>query len=133
MQLLDPPFFCFVEPAFEFLQDDPVGGLGLPVGLGVLNRGKMLFGSEFGDEVSEPVVGELGTVVCDQRLRDSKSGEDVSFVETEDVVRGDLRKGLDLYPFREVIHVHNKELILVCPLYEQPEDIHPPPGKWPRG
>ena len=79
------------------------------------------------------MVGELGVVVCDQRLWDSKSGEDVSFVETEDVMQGDLLEGLNLYPFREVIHSHDEEPILVSPLYEGPEDVHTPPCERPWG
>ena len=46
----------------------------------------MFFGAEFDDEALEALVGELGTVICDQRLRDSKSGENVSFVKAEDVM-----------------------------------------------
>ena len=56
----------------------------------------MLFGTEFGDEASEALVGELGIVICNQRLRDSKLGEDVSFIKAEDVMGGDFCKGLGL-------------------------------------
>ena len=93
----------------------------------------MLFGTEFGDEASEALVGELGTVIYNQRLRDSKSGENVSFVEAEDVMGGDFRKGLGLYPLCKVIHGHDEEFVLVRSLHEWSEDVHPPPGKWPRG
>ena len=113
VQLLDPTSLCFTEPAFESSEDDSVCSLGLPVGLRVLDRGEVLFCSQFGDEVLEPVVGELGVVVGHQWSRDSKSREDVSLVEMEDGVRGDLRESLGFYPFREVIHDHDEEFILV--------------------
>ena len=60
-----PNLFSFAEPSFESSEDDSVSGLGLPVGLRVLDRGEMLFGSQFGDEVLESVVDELGVVVGD--------------------------------------------------------------------
>ena len=56
-----------------------------------------MFGVEFGNEAMNALVDELGTVICDERLRDSKRGEHVSLVEAEDVMRGDFREGFDLY------------------------------------
>ena len=42
------------------------------------------------------MVGELGAVVGHQCTRNPKSGEDVSFVEAEDIMQGDLRESLGL-------------------------------------
>ena len=93
----------------------------------------MLFGAEFGDEALKALVGELGTVVCDEHLRDPKSSEYVSFSKTQNVVRGNFREGFGLYPLYEIIYGHDEEFVLVCPLYEWSEDIHSPPGEWPWG
>ena len=75
----------------ESSQDDPVHGFGLPVGLGVLDRGKMLLSGELGNEVLETLVGELCAIVCDEHSWYPKSSEHVSFVKMEDVVQGDFR------------------------------------------
>ena len=92
----------------------------------------MLFDVEFDNEALKTLVGELGVIVRDERLWDSKPSEHVSFVKTEKVVRGDFREGFGLYPLGEIIYCHNEEFVLVYPLHEQSEDIHSPPGKWPR-
>ena len=89
----------------------------------------MLFGAEFGNEALKALVGELGTVVCDERLRDSKSREHVSFVKMHNVVRGDFHEGFGLYPLCEVIYGHDEEFVLVRPLYKWSEDVHSPLGK----
>ena len=91
----------------------------------------MLFGVEFGNEALKALVGELGSVVRDECLRDPKPSEHVSFVKTQNVVRGDFREGFSLYPLCEVIYGHDEEFVLVRTLYEWSEDVHSPPGKWP--
>ena len=85
-----------------------------------------MFGAEFGNEALKSLVGELGTIVCDERLRDSKPSKHVSFVKTQDVVRGNFREDFGLYPFCEVIYGHYEEFVLVRPLYEWPEDVSIP-------
>ena len=84
----------------------------------------MLFGAEFGNEALKVLVGELGIIVCDERLQDSKPREHVSFVKMENVVRGDFREGFGLYPLCEIIYRHDEEFVLPCPLHEWSEDIH---------
>ena len=91
----------------------------------------MLFGAEFGNEALKALVGELGTVFCDERLRDSKPSKHISFVKTQNIVRGDFREGFGLYPFCEIIYGHDVEFFWVCPLHERSEDVHSPPRKWP--
>ena len=93
----------------------------------------MLFGAEFGNEALKALVGELGTVICDERLGDSKSSKHVLFVKMQNVVQGDLREGFGLYPLCKIIYSHDEEFILVCPLYEWSEDAHSAPGKRPWG
>ena len=93
----------------------------------------MLFGSEFGNEALKALFGELGTVICDERLRDSKPSEHVSFVKMHNVGRGNFREGFGLYPLCEIIYGHYEEFVLVCPLYKWSKDVHYPPGKWPWG
>ena len=78
----------------------------------------MLFGAEFGDEALKALVGELITIVCDERLRDPKLSEYISFVKTQNVVRGNFCEGFGLYPLCEIIYGHDEEFVLVCPLYE---------------
>ena len=72
------------------MQDDPVRGFGLPIGMGVFDRGKMLLGVEFGYEALETLVGELCVVVRDERSWYPELSEHVSFVKMEDIVRGDF-------------------------------------------
>ena len=92
-----------------------------------------MFGTEFRNEALKALVSELGTVVCDERPRDSKPSEHFSFVRTQNIVRGDLCEGFNLYPICKIIYGHDGEFVLVCPLYEWSEDVHSPPGKWPWG
>ena len=77
-----------------------------------------MFGAEFGNKALKTLIGELDAVVCDARLWDSNPSEHVSFVKTENVVRGDFREGFGLYPFCKIIYGHNEKFFLVCPLHE---------------
>ena len=45
-----------------------------------------MFGAEFGNEALKTLVGELGAVVRDERLWDSKPSEYISFVKAENIV-----------------------------------------------
>ena len=54
-------------------------------------------------------------------------------VEVEDVMRGDFHEGFSLYPLCKIIHNHDEEFVLVRPLHEWSEDVHPPPRERPWG
>ena len=59
--------------------------------------------AEFGDEFLKGEVCELGPVVGDYRLWDTKMSEDISFVEGKDVLGGDLGQSFGFYPLGEVV------------------------------
>lgn len=63
VQLLDPALLGIAESLFESSEDHLVCGFGLSVGLGVLHRGEVLLGSEFGDEVLELSISELRPII----------------------------------------------------------------------
>lgn len=93
----------------------------------------MLFGSQLLDEFLEFLFCELGSVVGHDGLGYAKSSEDVSLVETEDVMGRDVGKGFSFYPLGEVIDDNDDKFILVGSLDEWPEDVHAPPREWPQG
>lgn len=85
----------------------------MPVGLRVLDKGEMLFGTELGNKILKTYDTELGLVVRYQCLWYFKLGEHVSFVEIEYVVCWDFGKLLGLDPLYEVIHCNDQVLVSV--------------------
>ena len=119
MQLFDPSPLSFAQPMFESSQDDSICSLGLPVILGMFDRGEMMLGDKPDDEVLEIMISELRPIIGDECSRYSEPRNYVSLVEMEDVVRRDFSLSFGFYPFREVVDDYNKELVLIGSLHER--------------
>ena len=79
----------------------------MAVYLGMLDRGEVLGGAQFGDEFLKGVVCELSPVVDDYILWDAKASEDIPFVEAEDILGGDFCQSFYFYPFGKVVDRYN--------------------------
>src|SRR3954467_422687 len=126
VQLFDPSFFGLLQPSLQSTENDPVGGLSLSVGLGVLDRSEVLLRPEFGYEFLEFSVRELGAVVGYYRLWYPESGEYVPLVKSEYVLGCDFSECLGLYPFCEIVHSDYQVFVLVGSDRERSEEVHPP-------
>lgn len=76
-----PDTLSLVQTSLYAMQDDSVGSLGLTIGLGVFDRGKMILDAEVLHELSEPLICKLGPIVSDDDLGDTKSGHNILLEE----------------------------------------------------
>jgi hypothetical protein len=68
------------------------------------HRGEVLLCLDSGEELLELVVRELGSIVGDEYLWDSKMSNDILFEKSEDGLPGYIWDFFRFYPFREVIN-----------------------------
>jgi poly(3-hydroxyalkanoate) synthetase len=72
----------------------------------MLDGSEVLGYSQRREEFPEFFIGELRAIVRHNGMWDAESGEDVSFEETEYIVRCDFCKWFCFYPFGEVVHAY---------------------------
>ena len=91
----------------------------------------MYGGGQLGNEFLEVFARELHPIVDDNRLWNAEISKDVSFVEIENVSRGDSSQRFCLYLLGEVVDNHYQIFVLVRSHHKWSKEVQAPPDKGP--